>query len=100
MNDGYVKSEVNDGIATVTFHHPKSNSLPGHILRGMAEAISVVISRPCAPTPAFAIQLAMGEAATIALTGQWVYPRRAVDLGYEFKNARLVPALESILGQG
>ena len=46
------------------------------------------------------IMLAMGEAATIALTGQWVYPRRAVDLGYEFKNARLVPALESILGQG
>lgn len=40
MSDGYVKSEVNDGIATVTFHHPKSNSLPGHILRGMADAIT------------------------------------------------------------
>lgn len=39
MSDGYVKSEVNGGIATVTFHHPKSNSLPGHVLRGMAEAI-------------------------------------------------------------
>ncbi len=39
MADGYVKSEMNDGIATVTFHHPKSNSLPGHILRGMAKAI-------------------------------------------------------------
>jgi methylglutaconyl-CoA hydratase len=39
MTDGYVKSEVDNGIATVTFHHPKSNSLPGHILRGMAEAI-------------------------------------------------------------
>ena len=39
MSDGYVNSEVKDGIATVTFHHPKSNSLPGHILRGMAQAI-------------------------------------------------------------
>ena len=39
MSDGYVKSEVSGGIATVTFHHPKSNSLPGHVLRGMAEAI-------------------------------------------------------------
>lgn len=39
MSDGYVKAEIADGIATVTFHHPKSNSLPGHILRGMAEAI-------------------------------------------------------------
>lgn len=37
--DGYVKSEITEGIATVTFHHPKSNSLPGHVLRGMAQAI-------------------------------------------------------------
>lgn len=40
MSDGYVKSEVNGGIATVTFHHPKSNSLPGHVLRAMAQAIT------------------------------------------------------------
>ena len=39
MSDGYVKSATEDGVATVTFHHPKSNSLPGHILRGMAAAI-------------------------------------------------------------
>lgn len=39
MSDGYVKSEVNAGIATITFHHPKSNSLPGHVLRSMADAI-------------------------------------------------------------
>ena len=39
MADGYVKSEVNAGITTVTFHHPKSNSLPGHILLAMAKAI-------------------------------------------------------------
>ncbi len=40
MSDGYVNSTTEGGIATVTFHHPKSNSLPGHILRGMADAIS------------------------------------------------------------
>ncbi|MBK8498926.1 MAG: enoyl-CoA hydratase/isomerase family protein [Flavobacteriales bacterium] len=40
MQDGYVNSESEGGIATVTFHHPKSNSLPGHILRGMADAIT------------------------------------------------------------
>ena len=34
-----MKSDTVNGIATVTFHHPKSNSLPGHILRAMAEAI-------------------------------------------------------------
>lgn len=46
MNDGYVKSEVEGGIATVTFHHPKSNSLPGHVLRGMATAIEEAGRRP------------------------------------------------------
>jgi methylglutaconyl-CoA hydratase len=39
MNDGYVTSAANGGIATITFHHPKSNSLPGHVLRAMAQAI-------------------------------------------------------------
>lgn len=40
MSDGYVRSEIGNGIATVTFHHPKSNSLPGHVLRSMAKAIA------------------------------------------------------------
>ncbi|HMU13317.1 MAG: enoyl-CoA hydratase/isomerase family protein [Bacteroidetes bacterium] len=38
-NDGHVKTSTEGGIATITFHHPKSNSLPGHVLRGMAQAI-------------------------------------------------------------
>jgi len=40
MNDGYVKTRIERGIATVTFHHPKSNSLPGDVLLAMAQAIS------------------------------------------------------------
>ena len=39
MENGYARTTIADGIATVTFHHPKSNSLPGHVLRGMAQAI-------------------------------------------------------------
>ena len=39
MSDGFVKSEVKGGTASITFHHPKSNSLPGHVLRDMAQAI-------------------------------------------------------------
>jgi methylglutaconyl-CoA hydratase len=46
MSDGHVKSEVSGGIATVTFHHPKSNSLPGHVLRGMAKAITEAGGNP------------------------------------------------------
>ena len=39
MDNGCVKTDIAEGIATVTFHHPKSNSLPGTILRAMAKAI-------------------------------------------------------------
>lgn len=39
MSEGYVKTTVKDGIASVSFHHPRSNSLPGDILHRMAEAI-------------------------------------------------------------
>ena len=39
MQDGYVNLNSTGGVATVTFHHPKSNSLPGHVLRSMAAAI-------------------------------------------------------------
>jgi uncharacterized protein len=65
----------------------------------MADALGVVLGRPSwLKTPAFAVNAAMGEAASILTTGQRVFPRKAVDLGYEFQQARLLPALESILG--
>lgn len=40
MNDnGYVKSEIRNGVGFITFFHPQSNSLPGELLRGLAGAI-------------------------------------------------------------
>ena len=39
MDQGYVKTEVNEGIATITFFHPQSNSLPGNLLADLAQAI-------------------------------------------------------------
>lgn len=39
--DGYVSSSIDEnGIATVEFQHPMSNSLPGAILRKLAETIT------------------------------------------------------------
>ena len=38
--DGYVRSEVASGIATITFFHPKSNSLPGTLLADLASAVT------------------------------------------------------------
>ncbi len=46
MQDGYVKTTIEGGIGTVTFHHPKSNSLPGKLLREMAGAIGSTASDP------------------------------------------------------
>jgi uncharacterized protein len=65
----------------------------------MAQAIGTVLNRSSwLRTPELAVKLAMGEAAEILTTGQRVFPAKAVELGYEFRYARLVPALESILG--
>lgn len=39
IKDGYVKTEHDGSIATIEFHHPQSNSLPGDILNALARAI-------------------------------------------------------------
>ena len=40
IHDGHVTSSTADGIATITFGHPKSNSLPGAILARLAAAVT------------------------------------------------------------
>ena len=40
MADAYVKTELHQGIATIEFFHPQSNSLPGKILSELAAAIT------------------------------------------------------------
>lgn len=40
MADAYVKSELHQGIATIEFFHPQSNSLPGQLLNELAAAIA------------------------------------------------------------
>lgn len=42
MSEGYVKSETHNGITTVEFYHPQSNSLPGRLLQGLAHEIHSV----------------------------------------------------------
>ena len=36
---GHVESSTNNGIATITFGHPQSNSLPGSLLQLLAKTI-------------------------------------------------------------
>lgn len=44
--DGSVTISVANGVATVTFFHPKRNSLPALLLRQLAEAIDTVAANP------------------------------------------------------
>jgi methylglutaconyl-CoA hydratase len=46
MENGYVKSNIENGIAAVTFFHPQSNSLPGDVLRALAVEITKVGEDP------------------------------------------------------
>jgi methylglutaconyl-CoA hydratase len=39
---GQVRTDLRDGIATVTFAHPKGNSLPAALLRALADAVGAV----------------------------------------------------------
>ena len=44
--DGTVTIAVNNGIATVTFFHPKRNALPAKVLRDLTEAIDLATNNP------------------------------------------------------
>lgn len=46
--DGYVALELQDGVASVRFAHPKGNSLPGALLRRLAGAIEAAGQDPAA----------------------------------------------------
>ena len=49
------------------------------------------------PVPTFALKLLYGEMATVLLASQNVIPRRAIDLGFQFKFSHLGTALEDLL---
>ena len=39
IKDGYVKTEYHQGITTIEFYHPRSNSLPGRLLEELTGAV-------------------------------------------------------------
>lgn len=40
--EGYIKSDIKNGIGTITFFHPQSNSMPGILLRQLANEITTM----------------------------------------------------------
>ncbi len=45
---GEVRATITDGVATITFHHPKGNSLPGSVLTRLAAEIATQGANPAA----------------------------------------------------
>ncbi|KGX94030.1 multidrug MFS transporter [Pontibacillus halophilus JSM 076056 = DSM 19796] len=79
------------GPLNVTAPTPKRN-------KDMGRTIATVLNKPhWIPAPAKALKLALGEMSTLVLNGQYVYPKKALELGYEFKYPNLEPALQNIL---
>jgi len=46
IDPGSVATAVADGVATITFHHPKGNSLPGALLSQLAAAVTAAGANP------------------------------------------------------
>jgi methylglutaconyl-CoA hydratase len=46
--DGYVRTDIANGIGRIEFFHPKSNALPSAILRDLAAAVTAVGADPSA----------------------------------------------------
>ena len=44
--DGYVRTHLSAGVGRVEFYHPKSNSLPGAVLRELASTVTAISQDP------------------------------------------------------
>jgi hypothetical protein len=86
-----IDDERVSGPVNATSPYPES-------ARTLAKVIGDTINRPTIGVPAGVVKAMLGEAAEVLTGSQRVVPKRAIELGYEFRHARLVPAVESILG--
>ena len=85
-------NEKVDGIYNSTAPNPVTN-------KEFAKQLGKAVSRPAViPTPGFALNLIRGsEMSQVIREGQRVYPRKALDDGYEFKQPELAGALANLL---
>lgn len=66
--------------------------------KDLAKTIGLILKRPCYfHVPGFALKIAVGEFAENLLTGQRVYPEKAISEGFKFTFPDLTTALENIL---
>jgi uncharacterized protein (TIGR01777 family) len=79
------------GAINATAPEPVSN-------KEFSKALGRALKRPAiAPVPAFALRILYGGMAKLVVEGQRALPRRALELGYEFRHPDLDEALQSAL---
>jgi uncharacterized protein len=85
-------NEKVSGVVNSTAPNPVTN-------RAFSKALGKALGRPAAlPIPGIALDLMYGrEFGQVLRGGQRVMPRRALDLGYEFRHPQLDEALEDLL---
>ncbi len=85
-------NETVSGVVNSTAPKPVTN-------RALSKALGRALGRPAVvPVPGFALDLMYGsEFGAVLRGGQRVVPRRALDLGYEFRHPELDEALEDLL---
>jgi uncharacterized protein len=74
-------------------------SAPGPVSNAeFGRALSRVIRRPnWLPVPSFAMKLLLGEMSALVLEGQFMLPKRLLELGYGFRFEKVEPALTDLL---
>lgn len=87
-----IDNEKLSGVVNATAPNPVTN-------REFSRALGRALNRPAAmPVPGFVLDLKYGaEFGHVLRGGQRVMPRRALDLGYEFRFADIDSALKSLL---
>lgn len=97
---------IDDAVSAI-FHIIKNNNLSGPVNLTAPKALDNAkfshilakeLSRPCAlTTPAWLMQVIMGEMSDLLLYGQDVYPEKILNTGFKFSHQKLPEALESLL---
>jgi uncharacterized protein (TIGR01777 family) len=81
-----------EGVLNATAPNPVRNA-------DFNRSLAATLHRPAVfPAPAFAVQLLLGEAASVVTEGQRVLPVRTLATGYTFRYAEIDAAFRSLLG--
>ncbi|BFL84640.1 hypothetical protein LFREDSHE_30900 [Shewanella baltica] len=81
------------GVFNATAPNPVSNAV-------FTKALGKALNRPALiTTPPLALRLAMGEMSELLTEGQFVYPKRALEAGFQFQFSDLDNALIDVLAK-